>query len=281
MAAATSASLSEPSRVAVDSSGNIYIADKNNQRIRKVTAATGLITTVAGNGSYGFSGDGGAATSAKLAFPNGVAVDNSGNLYIADTGNQRIRHVLFSNTTTGPGVVTEPVDATTGTIPVGMTFSNVTQAGTTSLTTSSAGPPPPAGFKLGNPPVYYDLTTTAVFSGSVTVCINYSGISFGNETNLKLLHFEGANWVDRTVSLDATNNIICADVTSFSPFAILEGETQGPSTSNSTATPNLVAFGAGFTLTANVTDTSTGGSTIALAEYSLDGGPYIPMNAVD
>ena len=91
---ATSASLAYPYGVAVDGSGNLYIADTGTQRIRKVNASTGDISTVAGDGNYSFSGDGGPATSASLADPQGVAVDSSGNLYIADTNNQRIREVM-------------------------------------------------------------------------------------------------------------------------------------------------------------------------------------------
>ncbi len=92
--AATNASLVQPSGVAVDASGNLFIADTWNNRIREVDP-DGIITTVAGNGSYGYSGDGGQATSASLAGPSGVAVDASGNLFIADTGNFRIREVLL------------------------------------------------------------------------------------------------------------------------------------------------------------------------------------------
>src|SRR5205814_1565897 len=91
--AATSASLNSPSGVALDASGNLYIADFFDNRIRKVDAASGIITTVAGNGSFGFAGDGGAATSASLSGPAGVAVDAGGNLYIADYANHRIRKV--------------------------------------------------------------------------------------------------------------------------------------------------------------------------------------------
>src|SRR5439155_1235711 len=91
--AATSASLTTPAGVALDASGNLYIADYDNYRIRKVDAATGIITTVAGNGSIGFAGDGAAATSASLYNPDAVALDASGNLYIADHDNHRIRRV--------------------------------------------------------------------------------------------------------------------------------------------------------------------------------------------
>ena len=91
-AAAVAAQLRSPSGVALDGSGNLYIADENNNRIRKVDAA-GRISTVAGDGTEGFGGDGGAATAAQLDFPRGVALDGAGNLYIADGNNQRIRKV--------------------------------------------------------------------------------------------------------------------------------------------------------------------------------------------
>jgi chitobiase/beta-hexosaminidase-like protein/fibronectin type III domain protein/NHL repeat-containing protein len=99
--AATSAGLNAPFGVAVDSAGNMYIADSVNNRIRKVAAGSGIITTVAGNGTQGFAGDGAAATSASLYYPTGVTVDNTGNLYIADYGNHRIRKVAA-----GSGIIT-------------------------------------------------------------------------------------------------------------------------------------------------------------------------------
>jgi len=89
---ATAATFRALRGVAVDSSGNLYIADKSSHRIRKVDT-NGIITTVAGNGYLGFEGDGGPATEARLHDPEGVAVDSSGNLYIADTGSERIRRV--------------------------------------------------------------------------------------------------------------------------------------------------------------------------------------------
>ena len=98
---ATSASLNNPTSVAVDALGNLLIADTGNQRVRRVDGATGIITTLAGSGvpnsagqvASGFSGDGGPATSAQLASPYGVALDAHGNLFIADLGNLRIRRV--------------------------------------------------------------------------------------------------------------------------------------------------------------------------------------------
>jgi uncharacterized protein (TIGR03437 family) len=86
---ATSAQLNYPYGVAVDAAGNLYIADRENNRVRRVSG--GVITTVAGNGTGGFSGDGGPAASAELSYPEGVAVDSAGNVYIADTNNSRLR----------------------------------------------------------------------------------------------------------------------------------------------------------------------------------------------
>jgi len=90
---AASAMLWFPNAIAIDGSGNLYIAEVNNQRVRKINLASGIITTVAGNGTRGFFGDGGPATSANLCDPIGVAADSAGNLFISDVGNQRIRRV--------------------------------------------------------------------------------------------------------------------------------------------------------------------------------------------
>jgi hypothetical protein len=89
---ATSAEIAVPRDVAVDGAGNLYIADLANNRIRKVSTS-GTITTVAGDGNFGYSGHNGPATSAELWSPYGVAVDGAGTLYIADLLNQRIRKV--------------------------------------------------------------------------------------------------------------------------------------------------------------------------------------------
>ena len=98
----TPAQLNQPSSVAVDSSGNLYIVDTNNARILMVTPA-GVVTTVAGTTCCGYTGDGGPATSAQLYNPMGVAVDSSGNIYIADTSNSVIREVSGGIITTIAG----------------------------------------------------------------------------------------------------------------------------------------------------------------------------------
>jgi hypothetical protein len=95
---ASAASLNFPTAIVVDGGGNSYIADKNNHRVRRVNSATGIITTVAGTGVAGSSGDGGPATSAQINLPSGLALDSAGNLYIAEQGGNRVRKVTPGGT---------------------------------------------------------------------------------------------------------------------------------------------------------------------------------------
>ncbi|HTB32503.1 MAG TPA: T9SS type A sorting domain-containing protein [Bacteroidia bacterium] len=90
---ATAAELDHPHQPSLDNNGNLFIADEDNNEIRKVTLATGIITTVAGNSHAGYSGDNGPATAAQINSPKCVAFDRSGNMYIADWLNNRIRYV--------------------------------------------------------------------------------------------------------------------------------------------------------------------------------------------
>ena len=102
--AAANSELNNPIGIALDSSGNLYIADELNNRIRKIT--NGAITTVAGNGTAGFSGDNVVATNVELNDPQGVAVDSSGNLYFSDGKNERVRKVTNGTITTVAGTGT-------------------------------------------------------------------------------------------------------------------------------------------------------------------------------
>lgn len=105
--AATAALIAHIEGVALDARGNLYIADSDNHRVRRVSPG-GTITTVAGTGHAGFSGDGGAAAAAQLNTPYGIAVDSAGNLYIADLGNARVRRVAADgsiSTIAGGGTV--------------------------------------------------------------------------------------------------------------------------------------------------------------------------------
>ena len=126
-ASAVKAQLNNPQGLAVDSLGNLYIADQGNQRIRMVTPE-GIISTVAGTGTAGYSGDNNPAISAKLNNPDGVVVDTAGNLYIADTSNLVIRKVAPNGTistfagtgASGSSGDSGPATAATFTSPTGL-----------------------------------------------------------------------------------------------------------------------------------------------------------------
>jgi sugar lactone lactonase YvrE len=90
---ATAAHMETPGGACVDIAGNIYIPDYDNQRIRKVNASTGVITTIAGTGVNGYSGDGSQATNAKLSYPNSICTDNTGNIFFSEFGNSTIRKI--------------------------------------------------------------------------------------------------------------------------------------------------------------------------------------------
>ena len=104
-ALATVSQLNKPFGVAIDPSGNIYIADGANNRIRKISAATGIISTVAGNGTAGYNGDNISAITAQINSANSVCIDNGGNIYFSDQNNHRIRKVTIAtgNITTVAG----------------------------------------------------------------------------------------------------------------------------------------------------------------------------------
>ncbi|HUF49471.1 MAG TPA: PKD domain-containing protein [Longimicrobiales bacterium] len=162
-------------------------------------------------------------------------------------------------TPVGANIEVRPLDLTTGErSPVSLTFSNVTGGGTTAVTSGTmgvgSGPPPPSGFRLGSPKTYFEITTTATFSGPVTVCIDYTGTAFGNENLLKLLHGDGSgNWTDVTTSRDTQINIICGTVESFSPFLVAE-ENAAP-TVNAIALPTgPLAVNTAATVSASFTD---------------------------
>jgi len=93
---ATSAFFNSPKGIVMDTAGSFYIADMLNNRIRKVSSTTGVVSTIAGTGVAGFSGDNSYATAAQLNNPTGLTLDTNGNLYIADKNNNRIRKISVS-----------------------------------------------------------------------------------------------------------------------------------------------------------------------------------------
>jgi hypothetical protein len=162
------------------------------------------------------------------------------NGYVAYCGSTGINVDIFlatpaNFTPKGTGVVVQPGDSSTGKNPVTITYDNVKDPGTTSLTTSTKGPPPPAGFKVGSPPVYYNITTTATYSGSIKVCVKYDPSQFSvPEKNLRIKQLQDTDndgipetWVDVTCpststvpNPDTVSHIICACVNHLSYFAV-------------------------------------------------------------
>jgi uncharacterized repeat protein (TIGR03803 family) len=190
------------------------------------SSSRGTVFNISPNGQtfnslHSFSGTDGANPAASLA------VGKNGSLYGTtskggDMGLGTVFSIEVLNTITGANVTVNPVDPETGGTPISLTFPNITQPGTTTITSSSTGAPPPSGFNLGQTPIYYDISTSAQFSGPVNVCISYPAGAFSNPNNARLFHYQNGAWVDVTTSVDTANNLICGTVTSFSPFAIFE-----------------------------------------------------------
>lgn len=165
-------------------------------------------------------------------------------------------------TPTGTGVTVTPNDQSGNPAGTTLTFDQVDAPGETSVAVSSGGPPPPTAFRLGSPPVYYDVTTTAVFSGAIEICFDYSAQTFNNENNLKLLHDDGSGWTDVTTSLDTDADVICGSTTSLSPFVVTELNV-APEVTTVSLPADPVAVGTSVDLSAafidgNTQDTHTG-----------------------
>ena len=137
----------------------------------------------------------------------------------------------FSLTSIGgtPAGLNVPVESTAalpngGTANVSLVFDQVDTAGLTSVSAGDIGPPSPYGFKLMNPPVFYDVHTTATFSGSVRVCLGWTEGQLANESQARVFHLENDSWVDITdaATRDTANNKVCGTASSLSPFTLME-----------------------------------------------------------
>jgi streptogramin lyase len=180
---ATAARFSSPHGVASDPAGNVYVADPPNQRIRRIDATTGIVTTVAGTGASGFSGDGGPATAARLNYPKGTEIAPDGSLYIADNNNHRVRRV----------------DLGTGTI--------TTVAGTGSAGLSGDGGPATAA-QLNEPRnIAFDA------AGRLYIVDQNNGRIRRVDTDGKISTFASGFSMPRDVAVDGNGNVYVADET--------------------------------------------------------------------
>jgi CSLREA domain-containing protein len=233
-------------------------------------------------------------TTASIAVLPGFLVPGQ---YITATATDRSlpRTSEFSNcipvdgapTPPGGSILVAPTDGTTQTTPVSITFDAVTESGFTTVTSSGACATP-EGFKLGEPPVCYDVSTTAETSGDALVCVSYQEGQYVDEDRLELFHLEQdpatgtETWVARTVSRDTAANVICAEVSSFSPFVVAEvADGVGPAVKAVALAPNPAPTGAGVALGATIDDSSSGASDVSSAAFSLSGGAPVAMAAKD
>ena len=168
-AAAAAAQLNIPVAIAIDSLDNVYISDSGNSRIRKVSSATGYISTIAGTGTAGYSGDGGSGTSAAIGFINGLATDSSNNIYLADTTYGVIR-VIGGITPTNTTVSSNDSSVYKG--------ATITLTATTNSTVGSSTP-------TGTVTFYTDSSsvgTCTLSSGSCTLSYSTSNLSIGSHS---------------------------------------------------------------------------------------------------
>ena len=195
---ATSAEINTPEGIAVDASENVYFADANNNRIRMVTKSTGVITTVAGNGTAGYSGDNGKATLAGLKRPSGVTIDVSGNIFLSDAGNNRIRMVTMST-----GLITTVA---------GTGRSGYSGDGRQATLANLYGPSGVAVDASGN--IYFGETYSnrirlvTKSTGVITTVAGIGKTTYSGDNGLATL---AALWVPQGVALDTSGRVYIAD----------------------------------------------------------------------
>jgi uncharacterized protein (TIGR03437 family) len=238
--AATSAGLNSPNGVAVDASGNLYIADFLNNRIRRVAAAGGIITTVAGGGTSGLSGDGGPATSASFGGPNGVAVDASGDLYISDYGNNRIRKV-----TAATGIIT----TVAGSGPLGAIGIPISGDGGAAISATLFRPTGVAVDASGN--LYISdagnrVRKVAAATGIITTIAGNGMLAFGGDGGAAT----SADLLPAGLTTDSRGNIYVADTTN-NRVRLLTFSDAAPVALTSLSPPSATTAGPAFTLTIN------------------------------
>ena len=188
--------------------------------------------------------------------------------------------IATANTLTTSNIVNLGDPAGSGS-PITVTFTQVTQNGLTSVTLddTTTGPAPPANFQLGNPPVYYDFSTTAGFTAPIQICIPYGNVS--NPSGVVLMHFENGAWQNRTVSNDIVRHIVCASVSSLSPFTAFESQTvtQSPTSIGLSSSANPSTFGQNVTFTASLTASGspTPSGTVTFLDGATPLGPAVTL----
>ena len=207
---ATDAQLYDPTGVAVNAYGDLFIADYGNNCIREVNASTQVIATVAGNGTSGYNGDRGAAVAVELADPESVALDAAGNLFIADTGNYRVREAAAPTFTVTPATLTVTANSTSKTYGQTLSFAGteftasglVSGDSVTRVTLASAGAA--ASAAVG---IYPISSSAAVGSGLNNYTINYVSGTLTVDTPVIVPATQWTTPAGLTLALGSDNNL--------------------------------------------------------------------------
>jgi sugar lactone lactonase YvrE len=229
--AATLAQLNSPSGTVMDRAGNLYIVDSGNNVVRKIAAGTGIITTIAGNGIAGHTGDGGAASGAELWLPESIVIDGSGNLYIGELGDNTIRKIdsstgVISTYASGLGLISAMAIDSAGNLFIATSATVLEVAAGTATVTRVAGNGTLGYSGDGGP------ATSAELNLPMGVAVDSLGdlyISDGNEVIRKVA--AGTGIITTVVGVPATQNGECR--------ASGDG---GPASAASLCFPNAIAF---------------------------------------
>ena len=260
-----------PSATALSSSGASVMAGQSVTFTATVTpaSATGSVDFRDGAASLGSGtlNNGAAAfTTSTLGLgTHSITAVYGGDAMFLGSSSAAVNQVI-NNTPAGANVSVQPFNESTKETYAGgtVTFSVLSQMGLTTITTQTSGPALPDNFRLGTPAVYYNLGTTAAYSGSINVCLSYAGITYLNTSTIKLLHYNsGAGAWEQTDSSAGPNSMICGTVSSLSPFVVVEDQGTATTLASSSTAP---AYGQSITLTATVAPAGGTGTV-----ESLDG----------
>ena len=285
-AAATAAAFNNPEGMTMDAAGNIYIADSMNNRIRKV-GTDGNISTVAGSGFAGYSGDGGAATAARLNHPRGIAVDSAGNLYIADSFNSAIRMVTGGNMYTIAGTGTAgftgdggPAGAAQLNFPTGVAIfgSNILVTDSVNHEIRLLTPNSSAPSILGN-----GVATAGAFGGAKTIAPGSWIEIFGSGLSSTTRGWATSDFVGTTAptSLDGVTVNIGGQLAFVGYVSPHQVNAQVPSTVGAGPQQVVVAGPSGDTAPFSITVNTTQPGLLAPPSFNVGGKQYAVAQLTD